>query len=141
MALCTIDTHENKFWFAGANNPLVLFQNHKINVVKGEKYGIAGVSNFIFNRMNESGKSEEMYKTHEFNITPDTCIYLFSDGYSDQISDKEGKKLKTKNFINLLEENHQKPASAQKEYLLDFFEKWKGYEEQVDDIVVIGIKF
>ncbi len=141
MALCTIDTHENKFWFAGANNPLVLFQNHKINVVKGEKYGIAGISNFIFNRMNESGKSEDMYRTHEFNITPDTCIYLFSDGYGDQISDNEGKKLKTKNFINLLEENYQKPASVQKEYLLDFFEKWKGDEEQVDDIVVIGIKF
>ncbi len=141
ISLCTIDMDENKFWFAGANNPLVMFQNNEINIVKGEKYGIAGTSNFIFDRMKESGKSEEMYKTHEFNLTPDTCIYLFSDGYRDQISGEERKKLKTKNFINLLKENYQKPVSDQKEYLLDYFDKWKGNEEQVDDIVVIGIKF
>ncbi|MCF6241412.1 MAG: tetratricopeptide repeat protein [Bacteroidales bacterium] len=141
MALCTIDTQENKLWFAGANNPLVMFQDNKINVVKGEKYGIAGMANFIFDRMKESGKSEEMYKTHEFNISKDICIYLFSDGYSDQIGGREGKKLKTKYFINLLEDHHKKPASVQKKYLIDFFEKWKGNEEQVDDIVVIGIKF
>ncbi len=141
IALCTIDMQEKKFCFAGANNPLVMFQDNKINVVKGEKYGIAGMSNFIYDRMKESGKHEEMYKTHEFKITQDTCIYLFSDGFSDQIGGREGKKLKTKYFINLLEDYHKKPATVQKNYLIDFYQKWKGNEEQVDDIVVIGIKF
>jgi len=140
IALCTFDIKNKKFWFAGANSPLVLFQNNKINIVKGEKYGIAGFSNFIFERISEDSKFEEMYKTHEFDITEDTCLYLFSDGYRDQVGDKEKKKLKTKNFINLLEENYQKPIDAQKKYLSDFFENWKGNEEQIDDVLIIGIK-
>ncbi|NPA38019.1 MAG: tetratricopeptide repeat protein [Chlorobi bacterium] len=141
IALCTFDVKKKKFWFAGANNPLVLFQNNELKVVKGEKYGIAGFSNFIFERINEDNKNEVMYKTHEFDITEDTCLYLFSDGYRDQIGGKEKKKLKTKNFLRLLEENYQKPVDAQKKNLMEFFENWKGDEEQIDDVLIIGIKF
>ena len=66
---------------------------------------------------------------------------MFSDGYPDQFGGKRGKKFMTKRLRNLLFENHKKTMSEQKEILDKTIFNWIGTEEeQIDDIVIIGVK-
>jgi len=141
IALCTIDKKQKKLYFAGANNPMVLIENDEMQIIKGNKYGIGGFSEMLFNRMKNISDLKSMYETHEFDIHDNMSIYLFSDGFQDQISYKTGKKLKTNRFYELLKENHKQKSKNQKESLLNFFETWKGNQGQIDDVIIIGIKF
>jgi serine phosphatase RsbU (regulator of sigma subunit) len=65
---------------------------------------------------------------------------LFTDGYPDQFGGPKGKKLKYKQFCDLLVANCQSPPSEQANALKHFFNQWKGNLEQVDDVCVIGVK-
>ena len=67
-------------------------------------------------------------------------IYLFSDGYADQFGGPEGKKFKYRRFRHLLLTVHQLPLDRQKEFLDESIEDWRGEIDQIDDIMVIGIK-
>ncbi len=142
IALCTIDTKTNKLYFAGANNPLVMILNDEMQIIKGNKYGIGGFSAMIYKKRIElSSDIVEMYNTHEFNIEPDTDVYIFSDGFQDQVGGNKSRKLGTRKFYELLKLNHKAEPGRQKKQLLKFYEDWKGENEQVDDIVIVGIKF
>ncbi len=142
MAVCTVDTKENKLYFAGANNPMVLIQDDEMQIIKGNKYGIGGFADMLFDRRLEVfGKDSERYDTHTFDIKEGSAVYLFSDGFQDQIGGKKMKKIRSSAFYKLLYSGYKLSPNAQKEKLITFFNDWKGENEQVDDIVVIGIKF
>ena len=88
--------------------------------------------------------------SHHSTITPFTlkevklqkndCVYLITDGYVDQFGGDKGKKFKHKQLKELLLANAHKSMEEQEILLDDVFEKWKGNEEQVDDVCIIGIK-
>ena len=68
-------------------------------------------------------------------------VYLFSDGFHDQIGGENRKRLTSKNFKNILIENHLKLYEEQKESLQSFFKNWIGkVGKQLDDVMVLGIK-
>ena len=67
-------------------------------------------------------------------------LYIFSDGYADQFGGPRGKKMMYKKFRDTLIANSQKDLSVQKDLLRDHLYDWMGEEEQVDDILVIGVK-
>jgi serine phosphatase RsbU (regulator of sigma subunit) len=68
------------------------------------------------------------------------CLYIFSDGYVDQFGGPKGKKFMKKRFKQLLLDNYHLPMTEQKELLDRTYEEWKAGHEQVDDVLVIGIK-
>ena len=68
------------------------------------------------------------------------AIYLFSDGYADQFGGAAGKKMMTKKFKDKLIEIKDLNMIEQKKVLDDFYENWKTGYEQVDDVLVIGIR-
>jgi hypothetical protein len=68
------------------------------------------------------------------------CIYLFTDGYADQFGGSKGKKFMYKQLKELLLANSYLSMSEQKNVLKDTISRWKGNLEQVDDILVIGIR-
>lgn len=51
------------------------------------------------------------------------------------------KKTSTQQTFDKLTSISSKPAMEQKELLIDEFEKWKGSDEQTDDVLVVGIRF
>ncbi len=65
---------------------------------------------------------------------------MFSDGFPDQFGGEKFSKFKTKHFKRLLTEISGKNMSQQKEFLTNTFKKWKGENEQTDDVLVLGIK-
>jgi len=67
-------------------------------------------------------------------------IYLFSDGYADQFGGPRNKKFRYKQFQDLLIEIHSMPLDKQKEKLSRTIIDWMGYNEQVDDILILGFK-
>lgn len=73
-------------------------------------------------------------------MNKDDCIYIASDGYADQFGGNEGKKFMTKNFKSLLQSSSSKDMKTQETEVINSHTGWKGNYEQVDDILVIGIK-
>lgn len=130
IGLCSIDLKENKLLFAGANRPLWLFRNEEIKIIKPDKFPIGGM------QVDHKNK----YTAHSIDLLPNDTIYIFSDGYSDQFGGEQGKKMMSKRFKQYLQVMQHLPMDKQKEQLEQLFNSWKGNHEQVDDVLVVGIR-
>ncbi len=130
LALCKIDLADMKITFAGANRPVYLLRNGSLNVTKGDKLPVGGYD-----------RVEKMFNNKEIKIQEGDIIYLFSDGYVDQFGGELNKKFMTRRFKKLLIENSNLSMDEQKEQLVDVFYDWMRDEDQIDDILVMGIKF
>lgn len=128
MALIAINHETNMLQFAGANNPLYLIRNGEFTEYKPDKMPIA-----IYDRMDN-------YTVQEIQLISGDQLYLFSDGYPDQFGGPKGKKFMYKRFKELLTEISSKSMYEQKSILEKEFNNWKGETEQIDDVVVLGIK-
>ena len=132
IALCVIDKKTSVVEFAGAFNPMYLVRDDRIIEIKGDRYSIG---------LDEHQEDEEqIFHTHRYELTPNDMIYIFTDGYADQFGGPEGKKFKYRRFRHLLLAIHKMEMNQQKNILIDTFNNWSKDFEQVDDIMVIGIK-
>ena len=135
MALVVIDLEKMTMEFAGANNPLYMIRENDLKETKADRMPIAYHI--------ETGK----FSNHLIKLNKGDTFYLFSDGYADQFGGPKGKKFMYKPFKNLLIENREKPMAEINKILEDRIEAWKAPDgpdgeifEQVDDILVIGIR-
>jgi len=129
MAFCIIDKNNMTLDFAGAFNPLYIFRKGQF-----EKYLADRMPVGIYHTEKES------FTNHHLDLNPGDTIYLFSDGYIDQLGGPRHKKFKSKNFVSLLQEIYSLPMDKQKEILEQQFKTWKGQNFQVDDVIVLGLK-
>jgi CheY-like chemotaxis protein len=129
IALCIIDFEKKHLQFAGAHNPLYIVSNNNLNIIKGDSMPASIHKN-----------AQESFTNHEINLNEGDIIYLFSDGYHDQIGGPKNRKFMTKNFQDLLLKIHHKQMDIQQQILDKTIEDWKGSNIQIDDILVIGIK-
>ena len=129
IALCIIDPDKKKLQFAGAHNPLYLIRKNELLIYKGDRMPVS-----IHQNANVS------FTNHEIDINEDDIIYIFSDGFVDQIGGPKKRKFMSRNLQDLLLKIHQKPMDVQEQILNKTFEDWKGDYIQLDDILVIGIK-
>lgn len=129
LTLCVYKPHENKLLVAGANNSMVLVRNNELTVIKADRMPIG-----IY-------RKEHPFTNHEIETQPGDIIYMFSDGYPDQFGGPNGRKFLAKNFRNMLFDIHNKPLKDQKMHIEKNLLTWMSGEEQVDDILVVGIKF
>ena len=130
LALCVIDKKERILEFAGAFRPLYFIRDNKIEEIRGDRFSVG---------LLDEQEDEKITKT-TINLLKDDIFYLFSDGYADQFGGPEGKKYKYRRFRHLLLTIHKLPFEQQKLYLDKSIEDWKGTLEQVDDILIMGIK-
>ena len=130
VSILSIDKIKREVQFSGAVRPLYYFVNGILNEVKGERYSIAGIK--------EIGSTP--FASTNISVSEPTTFYLFSDGFADQFGGKEGKKLMSKRFRELLTSIQDKSMPEQKTFLDKFMEDWKGGRAQMDDVMVIGIK-
>jgi serine phosphatase RsbU (regulator of sigma subunit) len=130
MDIAIIKVTKNKIIFAGANRPLIYIdKNQNLQVLKPDKKGLDGITgNEIFFNQTEIDKSQVSF-----------CC-LFSDGYPDQFGGPKGKKFLLKRFKELLLKNNNLSANAQYMVLKSTFEEWKGNTDQIDDVLVVGVK-
>ena len=145
MVICSFNFKENIFQYAGANRPLWLVRKEKIEdvsaistehfkeymeIIRPNKNPIGG-----FNQ-----EQKDLFTNYNFEFKSGDTIYLLTDGYADQFGGDLGKKLLSKRLRDYLIEIKNESMNKQ-EILLDaFFEKWRGEHEQVDDVLIIGIR-
>jgi serine phosphatase RsbU (regulator of sigma subunit) len=130
MALCIFDFERMNLEFAGANNPMLLIREGEVTMYKGDRFPI-GVY---------EGSVPKPFTNNEIAIRTSDCVYMFSDGYPDQFGGPDNKKFMLRRFQELLRDIHSMPMNQQKEILTQRLNEWRGNNEQVDDILVIGIR-
>jgi serine phosphatase RsbU (regulator of sigma subunit) len=129
IALIIINLKSNMLQFSGAHNPLFLIRDKKLREVKADKMPI-GIS----------ARYDKPFSNHKIQLQKDDMLYIFSDGYLDQFGGEQKKKFGYRRFRELLLEIHLKGLQEQKELLLKTFAGWKGKYDQIDDILVMGIR-
>ncbi len=115
--------------YAGAHNPLYLFRNNELIVFKGDRISIGDKNNII-----------RKITKHTFQLEPNDTVFLFTDGYVDQYGGVNHEKYKFKRFRDLLMKIHLQDIDSQKRELEQALINWKGKENQIDDITVLGFK-
>ena len=83
---------------------------------------------------------ENRIENHEISVYQGDIVYLSSDGFADQFGGPEGKKFMVNRFIDLLNRIHSMPMSKQKEEFDKTLSEWIGNNDQIDDILVMGVK-
>lgn len=128
IALLAINTTTRQVGYAGAHNPCYYITGNGLDELAPNKQPIGQFAN------------RKPYTCHTRNAEVGECFYLFSDGYADQFGGAKGKKFKYKPFRQLLQDNYQRPMAEQKQHLEQTFAQWKGNQDQVDDICIIGLR-
>ncbi len=128
LCLCAIDHRSKVLLYSGAYNPLFIIRNRELVIHKADRQPI-GI-----------GIKEKSFSEQEVKLCPQDMLYLFSDGYSDQLGEKDDRKFKIGNFKKLLLEICELPLNEQKQRLLTVHQQWRGTVEQTDDILVVGIR-
>jgi len=129
IALCIISANKKKLQFAGANNPLYIVRDSELIEIKGDKMPV-GIDI-------KAGKS---FTNHEFSLSKGDSLYMFTDGYPDQFGGPESKKFGYRQFKELILNNQDRIMFDQQQVLDKTFEEWKKDEDQIDDVLVMGIK-
>ena len=132
VALCVIDYPSMTLQYAGAYNPLILIRGGKLIEIKADKMPVA-YSDFHENKT---------FTNNIIPLTPDDCIYLFSDGYADQFGGSETttKKYSSKRLKKTLLEICHLPIKEQEKVVSQLYAQWKGSNDQTDDVLLIGMK-
>ncbi len=134
IALCIIDLEQKKMQFAGAYNPVFLIRfnpdegKNVLHQYKGDRMPIA------------IHLSERPFTNHLIDLETNDLIYLFSDGYYDQLGGMQGRKFLIKNFKELLLGVSFQTMEKQKQIIIEYFNNWKGDRDQIDDIMIMGFQ-
>ncbi len=121
-------TKERKLEFAGANTAAWVVRGHEIIVLKGDRMPI-GI---------QYGP-EQPFTLQSLPLREGDWIYLFTDGFVDQLGGEFGKKYLSKNFKTFLLSIHHLPSQEQKKRIEEEFQRWKKENDQMDDVLVFGL--
>jgi serine phosphatase RsbU (regulator of sigma subunit)/Tfp pilus assembly protein PilF len=124
-----LDADKKSVEFAGANNPLFIARNEELLVFKGDSMPI-GIHE----------KSGIPFQNHTIPLQKDDVLFNFSDGFQDQFGGPRGKKYMTSNFREFLRSVSSLPMEEMAERVHDEFYSWKGSQEQIDDVLIIGVR-
>ncbi len=129
IALLCFDDANQVVEYAGANNPLWIIRNGEIIEFQADKRPIGYFQ----------GKGLP-FTNNKTTYQKGDALYVFTDGYADQFGGPEGKKFMRKRLKELLLMIQDKNMEQQERFLEKTFNDWKGEKEQVDDVLVIGIR-
>jgi serine phosphatase RsbU (regulator of sigma subunit) len=129
ITLCRFDLLDRKLYFCTAGRPLLIIRNKELFEFESDLYGVGYADD-----------QRKSFRLQEFDLKLGDQIYLFSDGYTDQFGGDNIKKFNRKRFRNLLTSISDFSMSRQSEELSTVFDEWKGKNEQIDDVCVLGIR-
>ncbi len=151
LSFCTYNKKTKKLYFSGANNPVWIVRHSENPLFLNGEDAIPSLVNeesgsFLYEIKGDKqpiglhAKPQHPFTLHEAQLQVDDEIYLFTDGYADQFGGERDKKFMSKRFKKLLLSNKDLPMrKVEKQVELNFI-TWKGKNEQVDDVCVVGIR-
>jgi ligand-binding sensor domain-containing protein/serine phosphatase RsbU (regulator of sigma subunit) len=129
MVVCEFSIKTRHVRFASAMRPVIIVLDGESHYIKGNRSSVGGESVI-----------EKFFDDQEYYLKEGDTIYLFSDGLPDQFGGADGKKLKIARLKRLVEQVSKLPMNEQKEAISKFYFEWKGSYDQVDDILLMGVK-
>lgn len=127
--LMCIDMKEKTIIYAGANNsPVVVGKLGTIDC-DGDRMPVG------------LGERMQPFTQHTLHLNDDDVVYIFTDGFADQFGGDKGKKYRRNKLLEKLAAISGQGTQLQKDTLTAEFHAWKGNLEQVDDVLVVGIRF
>lgn len=130
ISLCVINTKTLELTYAGANNPIYIIKHSDLQQLNPDKFPVGA---FIEDKI-------QSFVSTKIQLEKNNLIYLFSDGFADQFGGPKGKKFKYKQLKDILLEVEKLPMNKQSDVLAAKFTSWQGNLEQVDDVLIIGIR-
>jgi serine phosphatase RsbU (regulator of sigma subunit)/ligand-binding sensor domain-containing protein len=129
IVVCEFNMKTRQLVFSSAMRPVIL-------VIDGEQHYVRG------NRSSVGGESvtEKFYDDQEYHLREGDTVYLFTDGYCDQFGGQGAKKMKISRLRTLIDDMVSLPMEQQNTQIKDFFAEWKGDNEQVDDVLFMGLR-
>lgn len=127
--MCRFDFDKMELEYSSANNSFFIIRNGELLVFKPDKMPVG-----------KHVGDEKPFTRNTVTLQKGDCIYTFSDGYADQFGGPKGKKFQSKRLKELFLSHCHKPMAIQKEIYAQTLTEWKGANEQVDDILVMGIR-
>ena len=121
--------NKTKLEVSCAHNPLVMIINGELKEITADKIPVG-----------KSVKNEIPFTLHTIDLKKGDTLYAFTDGFADQFGGPKGKKFKYKQLNELLQKLVPLPMNEQKVVLETTFNEWRGNLEQVDDVLIAGIK-
>ncbi len=128
ISLVTIDLNTRLLRYAGANNPVLIFHNNELVRMEPD---IMPVS---------YARTMQPFEQKNIVLNKGDIVYMFTDGFADQLGGEENKKMLFKNFLALLTEYHHLPMDTQRAVYLEKLSEWRGSTPQNDDITLLGFR-
>jgi len=147
MAIVIIDEEKRECQFAGANRPLFLFRK-KEQIAIEETIPYSSLESDSYELFSIKGDKQPIgvhweeteFTNHVIELQEHDSLYIFSDGFVDQYGGNKRKKFKNRNFKKLLLAVQDESMQNQKKLIEDAFEEWRGSNEQIDDVCVLGLR-
>lgn len=131
LTICRFDKNEKTVQIACANHTAIIVDNEEVKEIEGDEISIGETFSKVDNLE---------FTNHEISFKENSTLFLFSDGFPDQLGGPKKKKFLYGKFIKLLEENQLNDISNLTEKLNSELDNWKGTNKQTDDILVMGIR-
>jgi hypothetical protein len=125
---------DGEVYFSGAGIPMCRVTGGQLEVFPGTRLSLGGRQ-----------KGRQFYTQHQFSALAGDRLYLFSDGFKDQMGWQKDRRLKfsSQRFQRLLLEMPEEYAATmqgQYAWIEEAFVQWKGDHPQIDDVLVLGIE-
>ena len=128
IVVINVDTKNKKLGFAGSRNSLVKISGDELVEIKGSKAHLG------------QNYGHDEFNNQQVQLREGDALYLFSDGFYDQKGGEEGKKFYPKRFREMLLEHAAKDMNTQSDCYSEVFTEWSEGREQIDDILILGIR-
>jgi len=129
LTLMKVNKTKKEVVITSAKRPVIFIRNKELTEIKASKFSLGGM---------RSG--DKLFNEELINYQEDDILYLFTDGYADQFGGEKAKKFSSKRLRELFLDIHRLPMTEQKEKVTKTTADWQGNLEQIDDMLVIGIK-
>jgi serine phosphatase RsbU (regulator of sigma subunit)/CheY-like chemotaxis protein len=134
IALIRLHSLSREVQFSGANRSAIVVDHEKYSEYKGDRKPIGG--GYIF----EESTGERTFSAQHFMLMPNECLYLFSDGLTDQFNSENKRKFTFKRLIDLLQSIFRNPLAQQMQLVQQQMNEWRGATSQTDDMLLIGLR-
>ena len=128
ISLVRFDKNTNEIIFSGAGSKALCIENEFATKYDGDILPI-GFQRDAFK-----------YQNQPIVTNGNAMLYLYTDGYHDQLSDDDARKMGSDKFEKLALENASLPLQDKEQHLKLAFDKWRGARRQIDDVCVVGVK-
>jgi serine phosphatase RsbU (regulator of sigma subunit)/tetratricopeptide (TPR) repeat protein len=130
VCVCKLNADKTMLTYAGAFRPLWIIRNGSCMEIIADKFPVSA----------DDTHNQVPFTQHEIPLQKGDTVYLFTDGFADQFGGPKGKKFKVAKLKELLLEISSQSMNEQHQRLENEFVNWKGNLEQLDDVLVMGIR-